>query len=45
MAIKMDGTIEAILLTKDHFKRVINFVDNDGFIAGANGFDSLAIHD
>ena len=45
MAINMDGTIEAVLLAKNHLIRSIDFVDNDGFIGGADGFDSLAIHE
>ena len=45
MAIKMNGTIGTVLFAKNNFIHVIDFVDNNGFIGGADGFDSLAIHD
>lgn len=40
----MDGAIGAVLLAENHFKRVVDFVNNDGFISGAKGFDMLAVH-
>ena len=40
----MDDAIGAVLLAENHLKRVVDFVDNDGFIGGADGLDMLAVH-
>ena len=40
----MNGAIGAVLLAENHFKRVVDFVDNDGFIGGADGLNMLTVH-